>query len=62
MPMMTADDVVRASLRGLDRGRVRVVAGWPNRLLAFVAQRLAPHGLARRVAGELYRPRGGANR
>jgi short-subunit dehydrogenase len=61
MPMMTADAVVRASLAGLDRGRVRVVAGWTNRLLGFVAQRLAPRGLARRVAGELYRPRGAAN-
>ncbi|HXK08715.1 MAG TPA: SDR family oxidoreductase [Vicinamibacteria bacterium] len=60
MPMMTADDVVEASLRGLDRGRTRVVAGWSNRLLAFVVLRLAPRGLARRVAGELYRPRGGA--
>jgi short-subunit dehydrogenase len=58
MPMMTADEVVQASLRGLDRGRVRVVAGWPNRVLGFVVQRLAPRGLARRVAGELYRPRG----
>lgn len=59
MPTMTADEVVRASLGGLDRGRVRVVAGWANRLLGFVVQRLAPRGLARRVAGELYRPRGG---
>jgi hypothetical protein len=50
---------VRASLRGLDRGRVRVVVGWPNRLLAFLVERVAPHGLARRVAGQLYRPRGG---
>jgi short-subunit dehydrogenase len=60
MPMMTPADVAEASLHGLDRGRVRVVAGWPNRLLGFVVQRLAPRGLARRVAGELYRPRGGA--
>ena len=59
MPMMTASEVVRSSLRGLDRGRVRVVPGWPNRLLGFVVQRLAPRGLARRVAGQLYRPRGG---
>jgi|ABSO01.1.fsa_nt_gi hypothetical protein len=44
---------------GLDRGKVRVVAGWPNRVLGFVVQRLAPRGLARRVAGELYRPRKG---
>jgi uncharacterized protein len=59
MPMMTADAVVRASLEGLDRGKVRVVAGWPNRLLGVVVQRLAPRGLARRVAGALYRPREG---
>lgn len=59
MPTMTADEVVQASLGGLDRGRVRVTAGWANRLLGFAAQRLAPRGLARRVAGELYRPRGG---
>jgi short-subunit dehydrogenase len=57
MPMMTAEAVVRASLEGLDRGTVRVVAGWPNRALGFVVQRLAPRGLVRRVAGELYRPR-----
>jgi short-subunit dehydrogenase len=59
MPMMTADEVVQASLRGLDRGRVRVVVGWPNRVLGFVAERLAPRGLARRVAGALYRPHDG---
>lgn len=59
MPTMTAAEVVEASLRGLDAGRVRVVAGWTNRLLGFVVQRLAPRGMARRVAGELYRPRGG---
>ena len=57
MPMMTPEEVVRASLEGLDRGKVRVVAGWPNRVLGFVVQRIAPRGLARRVAGELYRPR-----
>jgi hypothetical protein len=59
MPTMRAEDVALASLAGLDRGRVRVVAGWPNRLLAFVTERLAPHALSRRVAGELYRPREG---
>jgi hypothetical protein len=62
MPMMTADAVVQASLKGLDRGRVRVVAGWPNRLLGFVTERLTPHVLSRRVAGQLYRPRAGSNR
>jgi len=58
MPMMTPAEVVEASLRGLDRGRVRVVAGRLNRLLAFVTERLAPHVLARRVAAQLYRPLG----
>jgi short-subunit dehydrogenase len=58
MPAMTADAVVQASLAGLDRGRVRVVTGWSNRLLGVLSQRLAPRGVARRVAGELYRPRG----
>jgi short-subunit dehydrogenase len=57
MPMMTPEAVVRASLEGLDRGRIRVVAGWPNRILGFVVQRVAPRGLARRVAGALYKPR-----
>jgi len=46
MPTMTADEVVQASLGGLGRGRVRVVAGWANRLLGFVVQRLA-HGGSR---------------
>lgn len=59
LPTMTADEVVASSLRGLDRGRLRVVAGWPNRILASV-QSLAPRALVRRVAAELYRPRGGA--
>jgi short-subunit dehydrogenase len=57
LPLMSAEDVVRVSLAGLDRGRVRVVAGWPNRILAFATERLSPHAVARRVAGELYRPR-----
>jgi short-subunit dehydrogenase len=58
--MMTPRQVVRASLDGLDRGRLRVVVGWPNRVLGFLALRLAPGRLARRVAGSLYRPRAGA--
>jgi len=56
LPMMTAEQVVGASLDGLDRERLRVVVGLPNRLLGFVTQRLAPHGLSRRVAARLYRP------
>jgi short-subunit dehydrogenase len=54
-PMMTAEAVVEASLRGLDRGRLRVIAGWTNRLGVF-AQRFVPAAVPRRVAAELYRP------
>lgn len=56
LPLMTAEQVVEASLDGLHNGRLRVVAGLSNRLLGFVVQRLAPRGLSRRVAGRLYRP------
>jgi uncharacterized protein len=54
-PMLTAEEVVEASLQGLDRGRLRVVTGWTNRLAVF-AQRFVPASLPRRVAAELYRP------
>jgi short-subunit dehydrogenase len=57
LPMMTPRQVVEASLAGLDRGRLRVVVGFSNRVLGFVTRRLAPTWLARRVAGELYRSR-----
>jgi short-subunit dehydrogenase len=56
-PMLTAEEVVEASLLGLDRGRLRVVTGWTNRL-AVLAQRFVPSWLPRRVAAELYRPSG----
>jgi hypothetical protein len=55
--MMTPRQVVLASLDGLERGRSRVVVGLSNRVLAFLAQRLAPGRLARGVSGYLYRPR-----
>lgn len=58
MPAMTAQDVVNAALRGLDRGSVRVVPGFSNRTLAAV-QGFLPRSWVRRVAGALYRPRGG---
>jgi short-subunit dehydrogenase len=57
LPMMTPRQVVEASLDGLERGRLRVVVGLSNRVLGFLAQRLAPGRLARGVAGYLYRPR-----
>jgi uncharacterized protein len=59
LPMMTADQVVEASLAGLDRGRIRVIAGLANRALATV-QRFVPNGIVRRVSGQLYRARGAA--
>jgi hypothetical protein len=58
MPTMTAERVVRASLRALDRGRVRVVPGMPNRIVAAL-QGLLPHSWVRRTAAALYRPPGG---
>jgi short-subunit dehydrogenase len=58
MPAMTAEQVVRVSLKALDRGRVRVVPGASNRALA-AAQGLVPRSWVRRVAAALYRPHGG---
>jgi short-subunit dehydrogenase len=55
-PMLSAEDVVEASLRALERGRLRVVTGWTNRMAVF-AQRFVPSVVPRRVAAELYRPR-----
>jgi short-subunit dehydrogenase len=55
LPAMSAEDVVACALRGLDRRRLRVIAGLPNRLLAGV-QPFLPRSLVRAVAAELYRP------
>lgn len=51
----TPDRVVAESLAGLDRGRLRVVAGWRNRATLAV-QRFLPESLARTVAGKLFEP------
>jgi uncharacterized protein len=56
LPRMTAEAVVEASLRGLRRGRLRVVPGLSNHILAALV-RITPRRLAARVAAELYRPR-----
>jgi short-subunit dehydrogenase len=53
---MSPDQVVATSLKALDRGRLRVIPGFPNRLL-IAAQRFAPQSLIRRVGAELFRPR-----
>jgi hypothetical protein len=56
LPRLSPEAVVRASLRGLERGRLRVVPGWVDRLNArFV--RVLPGALVRRTAAQLYRPR-----
>jgi hypothetical protein len=57
--MMTAPAVVERSLRALDRGTLRVVPGWQNRLVAS-AQAFVPRSLVRAVAGRLFRPRPGS--
>jgi short-subunit dehydrogenase len=57
--MMTAPAVVERSLCALDRGTLRVVPGWQNRLVAS-AQAFVPRSLVRAVAGRLFRPRPGS--
>jgi len=56
-PAMKADDVAERSLDALAKGKVRVIPGWRDRLL-LRAQSLVPRAVVRRVAGELFRPRG----
>jgi hypothetical protein len=53
---MRPEDVVAASLRGLDRGRLRVVPGIDNWLVASL-QAWLPRSLVRRIGAELFRPR-----
>jgi hypothetical protein len=52
---MTPEAVVAASLRALDGGRLTVVAGLSNRIVASV-QGFLPRRLVRKVAGTLFRP------
>jgi len=56
-PSMRAEDVVARSLDALAKGGLRVIPGWRDRLLLRV-QSLVPGVVVRRVAGELFRPRG----
>jgi short-subunit dehydrogenase len=56
LPRLKPQEVVALSLDGLERGRVRVVTGLANRLVA-TAQRFAPGAVVRGVAASLYRPR-----
>lgn len=56
LPRTSADEVVTASLRGLDKRRSLVVVGLQNRVLVWLTG-MAPVSLARAVAAVLYRPR-----
>lgn len=51
---MSPEAVVRASLRGLARGRALVVPGWRNRLVAALAARL-PRTLCARLSAAVLR-------
>jgi hypothetical protein len=53
---MTPAVVAEASLAALERGRLRVIPGWSNRLVA-AAQAWAPRWIVRRVGAALFRPR-----
>ncbi|BDE08072.1 dehydrogenase [Vulcanimicrobium alpinum] len=55
------EQVVRTALRALDRGRVVIVDGIANTLLAQSA-RISPRWLTRRVAGIMQKPSAPANR
>jgi short-subunit dehydrogenase len=52
---MTAEAVVEASLKGLERGKSLVIPGFLNRQGAFWAS-VAPRRLATRVAGKIFKP------
>jgi hypothetical protein len=53
---MRAEDVAERSLSELEKGTLRVIPGWRDRLV-LGAQSLVPGALVRRVAAELFRPR-----
>ena len=56
-PGMRAEDVAQRSLDALAKGKLRVIPGWRDRML-LQAQSLVHRAVVRRVAGELFRPRG----
>ena len=49
---MSARDVVEIGLKGLDRNRAVVVAGWMNKVVA-ASTRFAPRPVARKIAGAI---------
>jgi hypothetical protein len=57
LPMLRPEEVVEASLRGLDRGKLRVIPGFANWLLDPLV-RVFPRGLTRSVTAQLFKPKG----
>lgn len=56
MPMLSAEEVVKASLAGLDRGKLRVIPGLANRLLPQLL-RVSPVAFTRTVTAQLFKPK-----
>lgn len=56
LPRLSPEAVVRASLRGLARRRLRVIPGFNDRVMAALVP-FVPGALVRRIAASLYRPR-----
>jgi short-subunit dehydrogenase len=54
-PKLTAEEVARQGLRGIDRGKRVVVTGWMNRLHTALAS-FVPDGLAAEMAFNVMRP------
>lgn len=56
MPMLKPEEVVEASLRGLERGKLRVTPGLANRIVDGLV-RVTPRGLTQLVTAQLFKPR-----
>ena len=51
--ILSAEQVARQILKGMDRRRLRVVPGWINRATVLLSH-LLPHGLAIRLSAWVY--------
>ena len=56
LPMLNAPQVVEASLRGLDRSKLRVIPGLANRFLPQLL-RVSPVAFTRAVTAQLFKPK-----
>jgi short-subunit dehydrogenase len=56
MPMLTPEQVVEASLRGLEGGKLRVTPGLANRLV-YGLVRVSPRALTQVITAQLFKPR-----